>query len=133
MTDEPQGVKGRTGEGVKGGIPPVAPPAGPPEPPRTGDPESGQPNPIPVATLAAEVASEPPRGATTGARVLSAILPGAGHFLVGAPVRGLWFLFFWGLLLAVVFFARARIFALPIALPRGVALDDYIATATLAL
>ena len=42
------------------------------------------------------------RGASPLAVALTAVLPGAGHALMGAPLRGLYFLLPWGFLLAAV-------------------------------
>ena len=53
---------------------------------RPGDPESGQPNPVRADTFYDELASERPVRASAASLALSAVLPGAGHFLVGAPI-----------------------------------------------
>src|SRR5688572_13524948 len=94
-----------------------------------GDPESGQPNPIPAETLAAEVAGAPPVKASTGALIASAVLPGLGHFLSGAPTRGMLFLITWGLFLGTLVLQRDRV----LSLTSTGSLDDYIAAATIIL
>jgi peptide/nickel transport system permease protein len=96
---------------------------------KPGDPESGLPIPVRADTLYDELASEPPVRATTASLVLSALLPGAGHFLVGAPVRGVLLLLAWGLFLGTAFLGRAKLAAIG----KNGSLDDYIAAATLAL
>ena len=58
----------------------------------------------------------------------SAVLPGAGHALMGEWLRGVAVLLPWGLLLGLVYFARQRI----VRIGSG-SLDDYIAVASLAL
>ena len=94
-----------------------------------GDPEGGLPTPIPVETLPAEIAAAPPPVASKGALVASAILPGLGHFLSSAPTRGMLFLITWGLFLGTVVLQWDRVASLG---STG-SLDDYIATATIAL
>jgi peptide/nickel transport system permease protein len=111
--------------------------SGPHDDPRTQlpDPESAPAVQIPsgldggtpaeaVAASAAEPLAPPP---PTWAMVLSAILPGAGHFAIGDRLRGMLFVLPWGVLLALVFLAWERIAAV-----RRGALDEYIAVATLA-
>lgn len=97
---------------------------------RTGDPESGQP--VALApdsdSLDALVSGQPPR-TTRGALAASAILPGLGHILSSAPIRGLLFIFAWGLFLGVLLLARDRVFG--VASSRT--MDDYVALITLAL
>jgi peptide/nickel transport system permease protein len=95
----------------------------------TGDPESGRADLVPADSVLAEVAAERPARAPTAAIVASAILPGSGHFLCGAPVRGMRLLFAWGVFLGSALIARMRIATLP---SKG-SLDDYIAAATLVL
>src|SRR5690606_27786380 len=63
------------------------------------------------------------------ALVASALLPGAGHLLIGAWGRGVPLLFAWGVQLAVAFLARGRI----LAVRANGSLDDYVAVAALAL
>jgi len=96
------------------------------------DPESAAPVTVPLGTDTAvaeqERAAPPVRRAPGWAIGLSAILPGAGHVAAGAWVRGLLLLFSWGVLLAITYFARDRIFH-----PVRPSLDDWIAIATLAV
>jgi len=99
---------------------------------RVPDPESAAPVLIPGPQLAApeEMAAEaervaqPPEPAPTGtaglprrpsplAILLSIVLPGSGHMLSGAWVRGMRFLLPWGVLLSLLFWQRATIFATP--------------------
>lgn len=96
---------------------------------RPGDPESGQPNPIPAETLAAEVAAAPPVRAAPGALIASAILPGLGHFLSGAPTRGMLFVITWGLFLGTIVLQRDRLFSIT----NTGSLDDYIAAVTIVI
>src|SRR5688572_11533365 len=74
-----------------------------------GDPESGQPNPVPAETFAADVAAAPPVRASTGALIASAVLPGLGHFISGAPTRGMLFMITWGLFLGTIVLQRDRL------------------------
>ena len=75
----------------------------------TGDPESGQPNLPRTDSMVAEVATESPPRAPTSALVASGLLPGLGHFLTGAPIRGMLLLFAWGVLLGSAYLARQRL------------------------
>ncbi len=94
-----------------------------------GDPESGQPNPVPADTLYDQIASEQPIRASASALTASAVLPGSGHFFAGAPIRGSLLLLAWGVFLGTLFLGRSKLAALG----RTGSLDDYIATTTLAL
>ncbi|HEX6938160.1 MAG TPA: ABC transporter permease [Longimicrobiales bacterium] len=95
-----------------------------------GDAESMPPEPIPVpADEAGAYAMEAPPPAPARARILSAVLPGAGHLVIGDWGRGMLFLLAWGVLLAIAVFARDRIAALP----ETGSLDDYVAVGTLLL
>lgn len=76
----------------------------------------------------AALASEGPRSASGGALALSAVLPGAGHFLVGAPVRGMTYLITWGVFLAVAWLGWEAIAA--IGGPRA-GVGDWVAVASL--
>jgi peptide/nickel transport system permease protein len=95
-----------------------------------GDPESGQPPMVAPITAPGdaplETVDHSPRG---GAVAASVLLPGLGHVLSGSWVRGIALIFSWASLLALLFFARARIFSVR---DTGT-LDDYIATITLVL
>jgi peptide/nickel transport system permease protein len=77
---------------------------------------------------AATAASSQPVGVQSSvpAVVLSALLPGSGHALIGEWLRGLMILIPWGALLGLVFWAWERITAVG-----GGRLDEYIAVATL--
>lgn len=92
------------------------------------DPESAAPESIPVpAEERGELATEaPPRPAPWYALLLSAILPGSGHIVLGSWARGMALLFPWAVLLAIAFFAWERIARIPAV---G-SLDDYVALAT---
>jgi peptide/nickel transport system permease protein len=68
------------------------------------------------------------RRAPTYAVVLSAILPGTGHMLIGEWMRGMLVLLPWGTLLGLVFWARERVMGVERA-----SLDDYVALGTLIL
>lgn len=100
------------------------------------DPESTPAVPIPSGTDAgvpgdhATVASSQPMGATApmSAIVLTVLLPGAGHALMGEWLRGLMILLPWGTLLGLIFWAWERI----VAVGDGGSLDLWIAIATLA-
>ncbi len=95
-----------------------------------GDPESMPPEPVPVgAEEGGALALEAPPAASAAARVLSAVLPGAGHIAIGAWARGAALLLAWAALLAVAFFARDRIAAVA----TDGSLEDYVAVTTLAL
>src|SRR5690606_21958462 len=77
-----------------------------------GDPESMPPEPVPVrAEEEGALALEAPRAAGTAVRILSAVLPGAGHFVTGAWARGAVLAFAWAAILAVAVLARRRIAA----------------------
>ena len=95
----------------------------------TGDPESGRPDVVPAHSVLAEVAAEPPPRASSTSLIASAVLPGSGHFLSGAPVRGMLLLIAWGVFLGSAVIARMRIATLR---STGT-LDDYIAAATIGL
>ena len=94
-----------------------------------GDAESLPPEPIPVPAEAegAYALEPPPEPAPVRARLLSAILPGAGHVAIGAWGRGMLLLLAWGALLAIVVLGWDRIRRVP---AEGTA-EDYIAVATL--
>ena len=94
-----------------------------------GDPESGLQAPIPIETLPAEMAGPPPPEASKGALIASAVLPGLGHFLSGAPTRGMLFVITWGLFLGTIVLQWDRLSTLG---STG-SLDDYIAAATIGL
>jgi len=99
------------------------------------DPESTAPVPLPVGSDAgvpgdhATVNSvEPMRPRTpTHAVLLSVLLPGAGHAVIGEWLRGLALLIPWGALLGLMYWAWERIAGV-----RDGSLDDYIAIVTLA-
>src|SRR5688572_16484658 len=97
------------------------------------DPESAAPVPIPLDTARGEPAAEEPpppaRRATPLALILTALLPGAGHVLTGAPVRGLSIMLPWAFLLGTAYWSRARVFGIR----SGGTTDDYVALATLVL
>ena len=97
---------------------------------RIGDPDSGQPVTLPPDTdsLDAVITGEPPRTAQ-GALIASAILPGLGHIISGAPTRGMLFVLAWGLFLGILLIARDRVFG--VASSRSI--DDYVALTTMAL
>lgn len=98
------------------------------------DPESSAPVPVPSGIEAgvpgdqASAVSSSPTGSSTPphAIALSALLPGAGHALIGEWLRGLALLLPWGALLWLVFFSWERITGVT-----GGSLDDYIALASL--
>ena len=98
------------------------------------DPESAPPVTVPTGTESgvpgdqSSVASSEPLGSRAPAHaiVLSAILPGSGHALIGEWLRGLAVLLPWGVLLGLAYWAWDRIAALDRA-----SLDDYLAIATL--
>jgi peptide/nickel transport system permease protein len=114
----------------------MTPAGGPPRDPRTDvpDPESAAPVPVPTGADAgvpgdqATVVSSSPAATPTPPHslVLSALLPGAGHAVIGEWLRGLSILLPWGVLLGLSFWARERIMQ-----PRGGAVEHYIALATL--
>jgi peptide/nickel transport system permease protein len=96
-----------------------------------GDPESGQP-PLVAAITAPDTDVLPTAESAhvgRGARIASALLPGSGHVITGAWTRGVMLVFAWGALLALLFFARSRVFNLG---ATG-SLDDMVAVVTLAL
>jgi peptide/nickel transport system permease protein len=64
--------------------------------------------------------------APTYAVLLSAILPGVGHVLIGEWIRGFLVLLPWGTLVGLVFWARERVFSV-----HNPSMDDYVAFATL--
>jgi peptide/nickel transport system permease protein len=74
------------------------------------------------------VSSSEPLGARAPlhALLLSAVLPGGGHALMGEWIRGLLVLIPWGVLLGLAYWAWDRIAAVGAA-----SLDDYVAIATL--
>ncbi|HUE76381.1 MAG TPA: ABC transporter permease [Longimicrobiales bacterium] len=78
---------------------------------------------------AATASEAPPGGASTGAVVLTAILPGAGHLLIGAPVRGLIFLLPWGTLLAAIWLGWESLTAIG----ETGSLDEWVALVTVAV
>jgi peptide/nickel transport system permease protein len=98
------------------------------------DPESTPTVPIPTGVDAgvpgdqATVASSQPMQAqaSTPAIVLSVVLPGAGHALIGEWHRGLLILLPWGALLGLIFWAWERISAVGAG-----AFDVWVAIATL--
>ncbi len=107
-----------------------------PEPLRDGDslvdPEAGVPGPGPG--LATEPSSDPlperpaaERTPSAFGLLLSAILPGTGHFLAGRAVRGAVLLFAWGSLLAALWLGWEVVVGVPSAL------DEWIAVLTLAV
>lgn len=100
-------------------------------PPRGSGPVTTPVTPPPTlpAERAAIAAEPPPAPAPLYARILSALLPGAGHLAMGAWVRGMLFLLPWGLLLAILYWARARVAAIP----RTGTLEDWVAVVSLAL
>ncbi len=129
MTDD-----GRRARGPRGGGEPPAD-AGEHGPGRAADPESGLPEPVEelaggmrTANAAAPAEEAPAGGASVAAVVLSVILPGAGHVLIGSAVRGLGFMLAWGALVGIGWFGRAGIASAP---ATG-SLDDWVAVATLA-
>ncbi len=77
----------------------------------------------------ASLAAESPGKASGAAVALSAVLPGAGHFLVGAPLRGMAYLLSWGVFLAVAFLGWEAIAGIG---DRG-AVDEWVAVVTLAV
>ena len=98
------------------------------------DPESAAPVSIPQGAdngvpgdRASVVSTEPVAGrAPTWAVLLSALLPGSGHALIGEWLRGLLVLLPWGALLGLVFWARERVLSV-----NDASIDDYIALVTL--
>jgi peptide/nickel transport system permease protein len=99
------------------------------------DPESVPAVPLPSGVEAgvpgdqATVASSQPASvsATPAAIGLSAVLPGAGHAIIGEWLRGATILIAWGATLGLVFWTWERITAVG-----GGRIDEYIAVATLA-
>lgn len=99
------------------------------------DPESTPAVPIPTGTEAgvpgdhATATSSQPMAAAAppSAIALSALLPGAGHALLGEWLRGLLILIPWGALLGLTFFTWERIAAIGVG-----GFDLYVAVATLA-
>jgi peptide/nickel transport system permease protein len=106
------------------------------------DPRSNLPDPesmpaVPIASGAdagvpgdeASVASSQPMAPQTPipALIFSALLPGAGHALIGEWLRGVMILIPWGTLLGLIYWAWERIAAVG-----DGSLDDYVAAATLA-
>jgi peptide/nickel transport system permease protein len=108
------------------------------------DPESAAPVPIPGPAADAPVRTMEEAEVTAGgpelrrnravllrralpALVLSALLPGAGHVLMGAWLRGMGLLLSWGALLGLLYWSRARVFAPDVRL----SLDDWVAVATI--
>ena len=96
---------------------------------RVGDPESGQPLPLPVRELGTgeepgpELVTKPGKSSL----IASGLLPGLGHILAGAWIAGAMLLFTWGALLGILFFSWSRITGIG---QRG-SLDDYVAVITL--
>jgi peptide/nickel transport system permease protein len=114
------------------------------------DPESAPPVPVSGETPSPELPEEPPPGsrgvpassdrgalpaippdmrAPAHALLLGALLPGAGHLVLGAWVRGAALLIAWGAVLGTVFFAWDRI----LAVRTSPGLGGWVAVATLAL
>ena len=94
------------------------------------DPESAAPVPIPLEPAAPDgtataAVAPPPAPAPRPALLLSALLPGSGHMVAGEPFRGLLYLLPWGVLLGLIYWARARVFEW-----QRASLDDYVAFAT---
>jgi peptide/nickel transport system permease protein len=98
------------------------------------DPESAPPVTIPTGADAgvpgdrSSVESSEPLGARAPlpALLLSALMPGGGHALIGEWLRGLLVLIPWGVMLGLVYWSFDRITAFADA-----SLDDYIAIVTL--
>ena len=98
------------------------------------DPESAPPVSVPTGMESgvpgdqSTVSSAEPLGDRPPAYVLllSALLPGSGHAVIGEWLRGLVVLIPWGVLLGLVYWAWDRIAAVGDA-----SLDDYVALATL--
>ncbi|CAN5889036.1 hypothetical protein BH23GEM9_BH23GEM9_01250 [soil metagenome] len=105
------------------------------------DPRSTLPDPesvpaVPIASgsdagvpgdMATVVSSQPMAASTPPhALMLSALLPGAGHAIIGEWLRGIMILIPWGALLGLVYWAWERITAVG-----GGSLDQHIAAATL--
>jgi len=100
------------------------------------DPEAGLPAPIP------EMAAEPPaedRGpdgraeptVSTLSLALSAVLPGAGHLVAGAPARGGALLLAWGTLLGALWLGWEVVVGPPSALDEWVAVITLVASLAL--
>jgi peptide/nickel transport system permease protein len=102
------------------------------------DPESAGPEPLPLlepegrapVAAGAAAAAAPPPGATTLHRVLSAILPGAGHVARGSWARGMTLLLAWGLLLGVLYLGWGRI---TVDMRVRMTAQDYVALLSLVL
>ncbi len=97
-----------------------------PEPERTGIDRGAPDRPRERAALAAEA---PAAGASGAAVALSAVLPGAGHLLMGAPLRGLTYLLPWGALLGVAWLGWDAIASIT----ADGSLDDWVAVAIMAI
>jgi len=91
-----------------------------------GDPQSGLPYSVPVNGLPPEPAEPLPARASSGALIASAIIPGSGHVISGAPGRGIVFFASWLVFVAAVLLGAGHIRTLP----QTGSLDDYIATCT---
>ena len=95
------------------------------------DPESGPPLSIPTEPLqragGAVAASQAGAPAPRSAVLLSALLPGAGHILIGEAFRGVLLLVPWGVLLGVLYWARARVFDW-----QGTSIEQWVAALTAA-
>ena len=95
------------------------------------DPESGLAEPVqklaPGAPALAETSAAGMGRRSRLAVALTAVLPGAGHLLVGWPVRGLAWLIPWGTLLAVAWLGRVAL----LEIGRTGSLDAWVAAVTL--
>jgi peptide/nickel transport system permease protein len=99
------------------------------------DPESAPPVPVPSGVEAgvpgdgATASSSQPAAARAPlyAVALSALLPGAGHAVIGEWLRGALILLPWGALTGLVYWAWERIVG-----PRSAGIEYYVAMATLA-
>ena len=99
--------------------------------PAVPDPESAGPVPIPgepqEGSATAVAATRPAGRVPLHALLLSALLPGAGHLATGELFRGALLLVPWGVVLGLLYWARARVFAW-----RQASLDEYVAATTAA-
>jgi len=94
------------------------------------EPASAGSGPIPgelAARPATAGAARPARRAPGWALALSALLPGSGHAALGEPARGALLLVPWAVLVGMLYWARARVFAWEQA-----SLDEHVAAATVA-
>ena len=124
---------------------PADPEGGVPEPVHEPAPHAGEPagRPVPeperegadrgeshrAEERAATAAEAPQGGASPLVLALSALLPGAGHLVIGSPLRGMAFLISWGVLLAALWLGWDVLAAIN---DIG-STDDWVAVATLAL